>query len=80
MPSRLIIMILTGVIVLMIAKIVTIGHDFEKGPLPKGCRKKFLNLLYRTSGKVWVFVAGFCCSSLVEVDADYSEYLGSDYK
>ena len=30
--------------------------------------------------KMWVFLAGFCCTSLIEVDADYSEYLGPDYK
>lgn len=64
----------------MYFRITTIGHDFEKGPLPQGCRKSFLNWVYRNMAKVWVFVAGFCCTNLVNVDADYSEYLGPDYK
>lgn len=29
---------------------------------------------------MWVFVSGFCCTEQIEVDADYSEYLGPDYK
>lgn len=30
--------------------------------------------------KVWIFVSGFCCTDMIDVDADYSEYLGPDYK
>ena len=39
-----------------------------------------MNWLYRTMAKMWVFVSGFCCTEMIEVDADYSEYLGHDYK
>ena len=30
--------------------------------------------------KIWVFLAGFCCTTIEDVDADYSEWLGPDYK
>ena len=39
-----------------------------------------MNWMYRTCAKIWVFISGFCCTDLIDVDADYSEYLGPDYK
>lgn len=80
MPIRLLLMNLQGLFLMLISMLVTIGHDFDKGPLPPGCRKSFLNWFYRFMAKIWVFLAGFCCTSIVDVDADYSEYLGPDYK
>jgi len=39
-----------------------------------------MNWLYRFIAKVWTFISGFCCTEMIDVDADYSEYLGPDYK
>lgn len=61
-------------------RITTCTHNYDKGPLPNGCRKSFMNWLYRSMAKVWIFVSGFCCTDMIDVDADYSEYLGPDYK
>ena len=58
---------------------MTLGHDFNKGPLEKGLRKKVLSFLYRNTAKVWMLVAGII-TSYEEVDFDYSEYMGPDYK
>lgn len=79
MPLRLILLNIMGLFLLIQAKLLTIGHDFNKGPLEKGCRKKMISWLYRNTAKVWMMIAGVNCE-YEEVDFDYSEYLGPDYK
>ena len=58
---------------------MTLGHDFNKGPLEKGWRKKVLSFLYRNTAKVWMLIAGVN-TEYEEVVVDYSAYLGPDYK
>ena len=58
---------------------MTLGHDFNKGPLEKGLRKRLLSFLYRNTAKVWMMVAGII-TEYEEVDFDYSEYMGPGYK
>lgn len=80
MPSRLLLLILEGIITVIIAKIILCGHDYRKGPVTDGCRKRFIELYSGVYGKIWMFLSGYCCPSIVEIDADYSEWLGPDYK
>jgi hypothetical protein len=60
-------------------RILTLGHDFEKGPLKAGCRKSIINMLYKYGGYWFCFVCGLFTSGK-EVDMDYSYWLGPDYK
>lgn len=55
------------------------GHDFNKGPLEKGWRKRLISFLYRRTANIWMFVSGVS-TEYEEVDFDYSEYLGPNYK
>ena len=62
-----------------ISRIVTIGHDFSKGPIKEGCRKSLIAIMYKLNAYVFVFVAGIFTSNRKQ-DVDYSFYLGKDYK
>ena len=61
-------------------RLMTLGHDFKKGPIPNGCRKKVVNWLYRVNGKFWMLICGVCVSHTDLKEFDYSFYLGPDYK
>jgi hypothetical protein len=63
----------------MTFRIITIGHNFQKGPLKEGCRKSVIGFLFWLNAKVFMFVCGVNCSHRF-LDADYSAYLGKDYK
>jgi len=63
MPARMVILILQGILLLITSKIVTVGHDFSKGPIREGCRKTVIALLYKMNAYVFVFVAGIFTSS-----------------
>lgn len=62
-PVRIVILILQGILLLLMTKIVTIGHDFSKGPIKEGCRKSIIAVLYKVNAFVFVFVAGIFTSS-----------------
>lgn len=80
MPSRLLLLNLWGLFTLLLGKIILCGHDYRKGPVTDCCRKRFIVWWGHVFGKTWMFLCGFCCPSMVEIDADYSEWLGPDYK
>lgn len=80
MPARLLILILWGLISLLIGKILTCGHDYSKGPINGCCRKGFINCYKRMYCRFWMFVCGYCCPQVIPIEADYSEWLGPDYK
>jgi hypothetical protein len=80
MPYRLLLMIIQGMLLVLISKIVLIGHDFSKGPVKDGCRKRFVGWLYSANGKLWMFLCGFIPTKVVKLDTDYTEWLGEGYK
>ena len=79
MPFRFIILALDGLFLLAVLRILTIGHDFKKGPIKNGCRKWIMSLTYYICCKIYLFVNGMR-SNLHYDDVDYSYYLGPNYK
>lgn len=59
---------------------MTLGHNFKKGPLPTGCRKKVVNWLYSFMGKFWMLICGINVTHTEKKEYDYSFYLGPGYK
>mmetsp|Transcript_11024 Transcript_11024/g.18428 ORF Transcript_11024/g.18428 Transcript_11024/m.18428 type:complete len:272 (+) Transcript_11024:24-839(+) len=78
MPSRLILLILSGIVLALISVLLTLGHDFKKGPT-KGCRKASVGFFYTTMAWIFCFICGLFTRK-EKVDFDYSYYLGKDYK
>jgi len=77
MPTRLICyfgtLFIHGIVVLLLQ----IGRD--KKPLKKGCRKSLINFSFDVTGILWLIFAG-TIPFYKDVDADYTYYLGPDYK
>jgi hypothetical protein len=61
-------------------RILSLGHDFKKGPMKSGCRKWLIAFMYHVCCTFFLWVSGVCYTSTKRVDADYSDYLGEDYK
>lgn len=80
LPIRFLILILQGILLLIMAWFLTLGHDFKKGPIPTGCRKRLVNFLYRINGKVWMVICGIFVTHTDKKEYDYSYYLGPGYK
>jgi len=70
---------MTGAFLAAVVTILSIGHDFKKGPLKNGCRKWIILFMYHVGCTVFLFVAGMK-TSLHYQDVDYSYYLGDNYK
>lgn len=79
MPTRFILLCIDGIFLTTFVSIFTIGHDFKKGPMKSGCRKWILYFMYYVCCSFFLFVVGIR-TSLKYVDADYSLYLGDNYK
>jgi hypothetical protein len=47
MPTRMLIILLCLPLIYLFAVPFTWGHDFKKGPLKDGCRKVFVELVYK---------------------------------
>jgi 1-acyl-sn-glycerol-3-phosphate acyltransferase len=59
--------------------LVSIGHDFRKGPMKNGCRKWIIFFMYHVGVSFYLFIAGMK-TTLRYQDVDYSYYLGPEYK
>ena len=79
MPTRFVSLPLLAILIHILASIMTCGHDFIKGPLKDGCKKRMVRAMYRFIVSLYLWIAGMW-SSKVEKDCDYSYYLGPDYK
>ena len=79
MPTRIVLLILDGCLLVFIVSILTIGHDFKKGPMKNGCRKWVIFFMYNVCCSFYLFIAGMS-TSLSYKDVDYQYYLGPDYK
>ena len=60
-------------------RVISCFIDTSNGPLKPGCRKTCLNTVVFLAGKIYLWTAGVRIIQK-EVDADYSYYLGPDYK
>ena len=79
MPTKLALLVLDGVFLLIVLQILTIGHNFNKGPMKNGCRKWTMQFIYHLCCSFFLVVAGMRTSLHYE-DVDYSHYLGPNYK
>jgi len=53
--------VLFGLTVLILAisiRILSIGHNFKKGPIPNGCRKSTISAMYRIACATTLFIGG----------------------
>ena len=74
-----VILLTTGLIVLFVSiSFLCIGHDFDKGPMPDGCRKRLIKNIYRACCGFGIFIAGMT-TNVTYQDVDYSYYLGDGY-
>lgn len=80
MPTRMVLLFLDGAFLTLSVKILSIGHDFKKGPMKSGCRKWAIAFMYHVCCTFFLILAGVFFTYSKKVDADYSEYLGEDYK
>jgi len=79
MPTRFIIMILILPTIWVLAAPFTLGHNFKKEPLKKGCRKFFVRYIYKFFCALLVGFAGMRTHKVYR-KSDYSFYLGPNYK
>mmetsp|Transcript_17777 Transcript_17777/g.30111 ORF Transcript_17777/g.30111 Transcript_17777/m.30111 type:complete len:406 (+) Transcript_17777:160-1377(+) len=79
MPTRVILLIIDAVFLTTVVQILSLGHDFKKGPMKAGCRKWLIYFMYYVSCTFFLLVAGVR-TSLNHLENDYSYYLGEGYK
>lgn len=80
MPTRLILLVLDGIFLTAIVKILSVGHNFKKEPMKSGFRKWMIAFMYHVCCTFFLWVCGIFYTSHKNMDADYSAYLGIDYK
>lgn len=78
MPLRLLIIVTDVIVLCLLIKLLTCGHDFDKGSL-KGCRKWVIEILLKGACGLFMIVAGIKAEQ-VHHEVDYSFYLGPAYK
>lgn len=78
-PTRFLFIIVQGILLTIVCTILTLGHDFKKGPLKEGCRKSVVGFLFSFNAKIWMIVTGVS-SKHEKMDFDYTPYLGPNYK
>ena len=79
MPTRFLLLSIDGILLMVICKVLTFGHDFSKGPIKDGCRKITIKIAYHIACTFFLFVTGMW-TSVHHDDVDYSYYLGNNYK
>jgi 1-acyl-sn-glycerol-3-phosphate acyltransferase len=79
MLTRLILLLIDGLLLLLLAGIFSIGHDFDKSPMRPGCQRSLVKGAFHVTTKIFLFLSGVSLKHTY-LDVDYSEYLGSNYK
>ena len=79
MPLRLILLALDATSLAVVIYLVSIGHDYSKGPMGPGCRKNIIWTGYKVVCTLFLWIAGVS-TSIVTYDVDYSYYLGPNYR
>jgi 1-acyl-sn-glycerol-3-phosphate acyltransferase len=78
MPTRLILLLTTIAFMVTIVRILSLFHDFEKGPIT-GFRKRIITRIMHYMCIVILFICGLRYEKK-HIEFDYSKYLGPDYK
>lgn len=79
MPTRVVLLAMMMLTLFVSISILCIGHNFNKGPMPDGCRKKLIRKIYKACAGFGIFVGG-CTTTVTYQDVDYSYYLGDGYQ
>ena len=79
MPTRFLLLILDAIFLVVLIRILSIGHDYKQGPMPDGCRKSTIKCMFYIACSFYLWVCGMN-TSITNVDNDYSYWLGPDYK
>ena len=79
LPIRLTLFVLPISVVALVCILTRCCVDFSKGPLKRGCLRSVLEGLIAWSFWLTLLIVGITVTKK-EVDADYSEYLGPNYK
>jgi len=79
LPTRTFLICLEAAFLACLIKILCIGHDFKKGPVPPGCRKTLIGWLFWICARLCLLICG-TMTNCKDIDYDYSEYLGPNYK
>lgn len=79
MPTRVLIFAIDILILAVTVKLLCLGHNFRKGPIPRGCRKTTIGFVYMIFSNFALFLTG-TTSKTEHHDVDYSYYLGENYK
>lgn len=58
LPCRAIFCVVSLFLITMMCKLLIGCHDFSKGPLKNGCRRRMILFLLKLNAYIWVFVAG----------------------
>jgi lysophosphatidylcholine acyltransferase/lyso-PAF acetyltransferase len=79
MPFRIFITIFLIFMCYLTVRIITIGHNFARDEPIRGCRQRAVMRAYKFYTWILMLAVNVRCSKR-ELDYDYSEYLGPDYK
>lgn len=80
MLTRIILLLVNALLLIFWWKLLTCGHDTQtKGPIKKGCRTALIRFFGRLAARIQFLAVGMYTTSSFK-EADYSYYLGPDYK
>ena len=79
MPFRLVFIHVQGMILVLLCTILTMCHNFKKGPLKEGILKNIVGALFSFNGFIWMLFVGIWTTREFK-EMDYTEYLGPNYK
>jgi hypothetical protein len=72
-------MFLSGFSIIIFTFPFTLGHDFNNGPMKKGCKRTFVKWIYKFFCSCYIAFGGMRTGKYTQ-DCDYSYYLGPNYK
>jgi len=78
--TRFLLFIINLLFLAIVIKMLCIGHNFKKGPIPDGCRKKCISFMYKMCCPLALFLSGMSYNTVRQDDVDYSYYLGDNYR
>jgi 1-acyl-sn-glycerol-3-phosphate acyltransferase len=79
MLTKFLLIILNTILLIVFVRILSCGHDYNKGPMQMGCRKKAIYFFFRFHSTIMLMILG-TRTKLRKIEFDYEEYLGADYQ
>lgn len=58
MPIRCVLLALIVILLVLLVSIFSIGHDFKKGPMKSGCRKRVIKHIYTIGCGLYLLISG----------------------